>query len=69
MHSLKNHLNLRANTEIAQVRAKSKSEQTAFQASLRKEQMKVESLERTLEQKVIQCVLEANVFSTINWQV
>uniref|UniRef100_A0A4W3HJE7 Transforming acidic coiled-coil-containing protein C-terminal domain-containing protein n=1 Tax=Callorhinchus milii TaxID=7868 RepID=A0A4W3HJE7_CALMI len=41
----------KANTDIAQVRAKSKSEQTAFQASLRKEQMKVESLERTLEQK------------------
>ncbi|KAM8851447.1 uncharacterized protein tacc2 isoform 4-T4 [Synchiropus picturatus] len=41
----------KANTEIAQVRAKSKQEQAAFQASLRKEQMKVDSLERTLEQK------------------
>lgn len=42
----------RANSEIAQVRAKSKQEQAAYQASLRKEQMKVDSLERTLEQKV-----------------
>lgn len=42
----------RANTEIAQVRAKAKQEQAASQASLRKEQMKVDSLERTLEQKV-----------------
>ncbi|XP_057703757.1 uncharacterized protein tacc2 isoform X3 [Corythoichthys intestinalis] len=41
----------KANSEIAQVRAKSKQEQAAHQASLRKEQMKVESLERTLEQK------------------
>ncbi|KAM7408954.1 hypothetical protein PAMA_002601 [Pampus argenteus] len=41
----------KANTEIAQVRAKSKQEQAAHQASLRKEQMKVDSLERTLEQK------------------
>ncbi|XP_019726049.1 uncharacterized protein tacc2 isoform X3 [Hippocampus comes] len=41
----------RANAEIAQVRAKSKQEQAAHQASLRKEQMKVDSLERTLEQK------------------
>lgn len=42
----------RANAEIAQVRAKAKQEQAAYQASLRKEQMKVDSLERTLEQKV-----------------
>nr|XP_057915202.1 uncharacterized protein tacc2 isoform X4 [Doryrhamphus excisus] len=41
----------KANSEIAQVRAKSKQEQAAHQASLRKEQMKVDSLERTLEQK------------------
>ncbi|XP_061914426.1 transforming acidic coiled-coil-containing protein 2 isoform X7 [Entelurus aequoreus] len=41
----------KANAEIAQVRAKSKQEQAAHQASLRKEQMKVDSLERTLEQK------------------
>lgn len=44
----------RANSEIAQVRAKAKQEQAAYQASLRKEQMKVDSLERTLEQKVSQ---------------
>ncbi|XP_070697743.1 transforming acidic coiled-coil-containing protein 2 isoform X3 [Pempheris klunzingeri] len=41
----------KANSEIAQVRAKSKQEQAAYQASVRKEQMKVDSLERTLEQK------------------
>ncbi|XP_063047914.1 mucin-19 isoform X2 [Engraulis encrasicolus] len=41
----------KANTDIAQVRAKAKQEQAAYQASLRKEQMKVDSLERTLEQK------------------
>nr|XP_046258321.1 mucin-12 isoform X3 [Scatophagus argus] len=41
----------KANSEIAQVRAKAKQEQVAYQASLRKEQMKVDSLERTLEQK------------------
>ncbi|XP_059509048.1 uncharacterized protein LOC125461914 isoform X2 [Stegostoma tigrinum] len=53
-HALKIHAEEKldkANAEIAQVRAKSKSEHAAFQASLRKEQMKVESLERTLEQK------------------
>lgn len=44
----------RANSEIAQVRTKSKQEQAVYQASLRKEQMKVDSLERTLEQKVSQ---------------
>lgn len=42
----------RANADIAHVRAKAKQEQVAYQASLRKEQMKVDSLERTLEQKV-----------------
>ncbi|XP_072335414.1 uncharacterized protein [Scyliorhinus torazame] len=53
-HALKIHAEEKldkANSEIAQVRGKSKSEQVAFQASLRKEQMKVESLETTLEQK------------------
>ncbi|XP_066429116.1 transforming acidic coiled-coil-containing protein 3 [Eleutherodactylus coqui] len=40
-----------ANEEIAQVRSKAKSEATALQAMLRKEQMKTQSLERTLEQK------------------
>lgn len=42
----------RANADIAHVRVKSKQEQAAHHAGLRKEQMKVESLERTLEQKV-----------------
>ncbi|XP_069070103.1 transforming acidic coiled-coil-containing protein 1 isoform X3 [Pleurodeles waltl] len=40
-----------ANEEIAQVRMKAKSESTALHAGLRKEQMKVESLERSLQQK------------------
>ncbi|XP_073685143.1 transforming acidic coiled-coil-containing protein 1 isoform X2 [Garra rufa] len=41
----------RANEEIAQVRAKANAESVALNASLRKEQMKVDSLERALEQK------------------
>ncbi|KAL8187244.1 UNVERIFIED_CONTAM: Transforming acidic coiled-coil-containing protein 2 [Gekko kuhli] len=41
----------RANAEIAQVRSKAQQEQAAYQASLRKEQLKVDALERTLEQK------------------
>lgn len=46
-----NNLN-RANEEIAQVRTKAKAESAALHAGLRKEQMKVESLERALQQKV-----------------
>ncbi|XP_051767180.1 transforming acidic coiled-coil-containing protein 1 isoform X2 [Ctenopharyngodon idella] len=41
----------KANEEIAQVRAKANAESVALNASLRKEQMKVDSLERALEQK------------------
>nr|XP_033804599.1 transforming acidic coiled-coil-containing protein 1 isoform X6 [Geotrypetes seraphini] len=41
----------RANEEIAQVRAKANAESAALHASLRKEQMKVESFERALQQK------------------
>uniref|UniRef100_A0A8C9RWH5 Transforming acidic coiled-coil containing protein 1 n=1 Tax=Scleropages formosus TaxID=113540 RepID=A0A8C9RWH5_SCLFO len=41
----------KANEEIAQVRAKANSESVALHATLRKEQMKVESLERALHQK------------------
>ncbi|XP_075922521.1 uncharacterized protein LOC116941175 isoform X1 [Petromyzon marinus] len=41
----------KANEEISQVRNKAKAETAALQASLRKEQMKVDSLERSLEQK------------------
>ncbi|XP_061115887.1 transforming acidic coiled-coil-containing protein 1 isoform X1 [Conger conger] len=41
----------KANEEIAQVRSKATSESVALNASLRKEQMKVESLERALHQK------------------
>ncbi|XP_061485804.1 transforming acidic coiled-coil-containing protein 3 isoform X2 [Rhineura floridana] len=40
-----------ANEEIAQVRSKAKAEVVALQASLRKEQMKIQSLERSIEQK------------------
>ena len=43
----------RANSDIAQVRAKAKQEQAAYQATLRKEQMKVDSLESTLEQRAV----------------
>ncbi|XP_045073088.1 transforming acidic coiled-coil-containing protein 2-like isoform X3 [Coregonus clupeaformis] len=41
----------RANSDIAQVRMRARQETVAYQASLRKETMKVDSLERTLEQK------------------
>ncbi|XP_012992296.1 transforming acidic coiled-coil-containing protein 1 isoform X2 [Esox lucius] len=41
----------KANEEIAQVRSKASSESVALTASLRKEQMRVESLERALQQK------------------
>ncbi|XP_078104176.1 transforming acidic coiled-coil-containing protein 1 isoform X3 [Sander vitreus] len=41
----------KANEDIAQVRAKANSESVALNASLRKEQMKVESLERAVLQK------------------
>ncbi|XP_061871802.1 transforming acidic coiled-coil-containing protein 1 isoform X2 [Colius striatus] len=41
----------KANEEIAVVRAKAKAESAALHAGLRKEQMKVESLERALQQK------------------
>ncbi|KAM9456291.1 transforming acidic coiled-coil-containing protein 1 isoform 2-T2 [Clarias gariepinus] len=41
----------KANEEIAQVRSRADAECVALNASLRKEQMKVESLERALEQK------------------
>ncbi|XP_052018379.1 transforming acidic coiled-coil-containing protein 1 isoform X1 [Apodemus sylvaticus] len=41
----------RANEEIAQVRSKAQAESAALHAGLRKEQMKVESLERALQQK------------------
>ncbi|XP_074390489.1 transforming acidic coiled-coil-containing protein 3-like [Zonotrichia albicollis] len=40
-----------ANEEIAQVHSKAKSETAALQATLRKEQMRIQSLERILEQK------------------
>ncbi|XP_058042624.1 transforming acidic coiled-coil-containing protein 3 isoform X2 [Ahaetulla prasina] len=41
-----------ANEEIAQVRSKAKSEVAALDANLRKEQMRVQSLESSIEQKV-----------------
>ena len=43
---------LRANGVIAEVRSKYKAEVSALQAQLRREQLKVQSLEKTLEQKV-----------------
>lgn len=56
----------RANSEIAQVRAKAKQEQAAYQASLRKEQMKVDSLERTLEQKVSSGMQKGMKWNTVH---
>ncbi|XP_031433537.1 transforming acidic coiled-coil-containing protein 1 isoform X2 [Clupea harengus] len=53
-HTLKLHAEEKldkANEDIAQVRGKSNSESVALNASLRKEQMKAESLERALHQK------------------
>ncbi|XP_045428310.1 transforming acidic coiled-coil-containing protein 3-like [Pipistrellus kuhlii] len=53
--ALKAHVeeNLRlANEEIAQVRSKAQAEALAFQVSLQKEQLRVQSLEKALEQKV-----------------
>ncbi|MEJ1273754.1 transforming acidic coiled-coil containing protein 2 [Cricetulus griseus] len=47
----------RANAEIAQVRGKAQQEQAAYQASLRKEQLRVDALERTLEQKTGKAVI------------
>ncbi|XP_056282250.1 transforming acidic coiled-coil-containing protein 3 [Pseudoliparis swirei] len=41
-----------ANGEIAEVRSKNKAEVSALQAQLRREQLKVQSLDKTLEQKV-----------------
>ncbi|XP_048851919.1 transforming acidic coiled-coil-containing protein 3 isoform X2 [Brienomyrus brachyistius] len=41
-----------ANMEIAQLRTKQKAEMSALQARLRREELKVQSLEKSLEQKV-----------------
>lgn len=43
---------LSANEEIAEVRSKNKAEVSALQAQLRREQLKVQSLEKSLDQKV-----------------
>lgn len=56
----------RANEEIAQVRTKAKAESAALHAGLRKEQMKVESLERALQQKV--CVMTTETLGFHLWQ-
>ncbi|CAD7690066.1 unnamed protein product [Nyctereutes procyonoides] len=40
-----------ASEEIAQVRGKAQAEALAFQASLRKEQVRIQSLEKTVKQK------------------
>lgn len=42
----------RANEEIAEVRGKNKAEISALQVQLRREQLKVQSLEKSLDQKV-----------------
>jgi len=60
-----NFLSTRANEEIAQVRAKSNAESVALNASLRKEQMKVDSLERAVLQKV-RWDASMTVFHSIN---
>lgn len=39
--------------EIAEVRSKSKAEMSALQAQLRREQLKVQSQDKILDQKVI----------------
>lgn len=44
--------NLSANEEIASVRSGYKAEVSALQAQLRREQLKVQSLEKSLDQKV-----------------
>lgn len=41
-----------ANNEIAEVRAKHRAEASALQAQLKREQLKVQSLEKSLDQKV-----------------
>ena len=46
-------LSSRANKEIAQVRSKASSENMALSATLRKEAMRIESLETALQQKVL----------------
>lgn len=43
---------IRANGEIAEVRAKNKAEMSALQVQLRREQLRVQSLEKSLDQKV-----------------
>lgn len=43
---------LSANGEIAEVRSKYKAEVSGLQAQLRREQLKVQSLEKSLDQKV-----------------
>ena len=44
----------RANGEIAEVRGKHRSEVSALQIQLKREQLKVQSLEKSLDQKVIE---------------
>lgn len=43
---------LRANEEIAEVRSKNDAVVSALQVQLRREQLKVQSLEKSLDQKV-----------------
>ncbi len=59
-------ISLRANEEIAQVRSKASSESMALTASLRKEQMKNESLEQALQQKVTGVLVFLHANSRLN---
>lgn len=43
---------LRANEEIAEVRSRAVAEVMALQATLRKEEIKIQSLEKSVEEKV-----------------
>uniref|UniRef100_A0AAQ4Q3L4 Transforming acidic coiled-coil-containing protein C-terminal domain-containing protein n=1 Tax=Gasterosteus aculeatus aculeatus TaxID=481459 RepID=A0AAQ4Q3L4_GASAC len=56
-HTLKAHAEEKislANEEIAEVRSKNKAEVSALQAQLRREQLKAQSLEKSLDQKVME---------------
>lgn len=50
-------LTISANEEIAEVRSKYKAELSALQVQLRREQLKVQSLEKSLDQKASQHVV------------
>ena len=57
-----------ANEEIAEVRSKNKAEISALQAQLRREQLKVQSLEKSLDQKVSKDKLYRVPMPEKNWK-